>query len=151
MQATGGLAEDINSSATSIRFRLGRQILETQKDVFMRIGDEIISAKEIKREDENVWLLENCTRGYGGSVAKSHKAGAEMAGCVFINRSFNFEDDFGMPNSVAEEICGEYGDFLNEINVGHLHFGGTGLRFRPLEFPAETGCVDGCPPVIIVI
>ena len=123
--ATGELVEDIDPSATTVRFRLGKEYLPTKSDGYMRIGNELIFAKQIKRTD-NVWILEGCERGYGGSTAKSHKAGTEMAGCVYINGSFNFEDDFGMPNSIAEEICGEYGDFLNEVNVGHLHFDGTG-------------------------
>jgi len=124
--ATGQLVEAIDPSATTIRFRLKKETIETTKDGVMRLGNELILAKEIKRTAENIWILEGCKRGYGGSTAKSHKAGAEMAACILRNGSFNFKDDFGLSNSIAEEICGEYGDFLNEVNVGHLHFDGTG-------------------------
>ncbi len=123
--ASGELFEDIAPTTTTIRFRPVEKFLNTKDDGYMRIGNELVYAEKITQNDD-VWILENCERGFGASTAKSHKAGTEMAGCVFINGSFNFRDDFGMPNSIAEEICGEYGNFLNEVNVGHLHFDGTG-------------------------
>ena len=123
---TGTLAEDVDPSATTIRFRLGPDpMVRMETEGPMRLGNEIISAGRIARTDD-VWVLENCERGYGASSAKSHRAGTEMQGIVLSNKVIDFEDDFGMPNSIAEEICGEYGDFLNEVNVGHLHFDGSG-------------------------
>jgi len=123
---TGTLAEDVDPSATTIRFRPGPEpMVRMETEGPMRLGNEIISAGRITRTDD-VWVLENCERGYGASTAKSHRAGTEMQGIVLSNGVIDFEDDFGMPNSIAEEICGEYGDFLNELNVGHLHFDGSG-------------------------
>ncbi|MGD9418416.1 MAG: hypothetical protein Q7R22_005700 [Verrucomicrobiota bacterium JB025] len=124
--ASGESVEDVGPSDTTILFRLEKEFFDKEFEGFMRIGNEIVFAKQIDKGNDGIWTLRKCTRGYGGSTAKSHKAGAGMAGCVEINGSFNFEDDFGKSNSLAEEICGEYGDFLNEVNVGHLHFDGTG-------------------------
>ncbi|MCP5537940.1 MAG: hypothetical protein H7A51_17115 [Akkermansiaceae bacterium] len=124
--ASGKLVEAIDPDATTVRFRVEKEYLDKRDEVFMRVGNEIIRAKKTTYGKDGVWVLEKCSRGYGGSTAKAHQAGAEMAGCVEVNGSFNFEDDFGQPDSLAEEICGEYGDFLNEMNVGHLHFDGTG-------------------------
>lgn len=42
-----------------------------------------------------------------------------------------------MPDSLAEEICADYGDFLNEINVSHLHFDGTGRMLEPPWYVRE--------------
>ncbi len=123
--ADGTLAADIDAAADRMMFRIENKYLRGEFDGFVRVGSEIIHAERMTETGAGL-LLEGCTRGCGGSTAQSHTAGSEMAGCVEINGAFNFEDDFGRPGSLAEEVCGEYGDFLNEMNVGHLHFDGTG-------------------------
>jgi len=81
------------------------------------LGKRSFRRAGVTRTDD-VWVLENCERGYGASIAKSHRAGTEMQGIVLSNDVIDFEDDFGMPHSIAEEICGEYGDFLSEVKCG---------------------------------
>ncbi len=122
----GTLAENVGENDQTIRFRPGPDHITMRDDMIMRLGEELVEVKKITVADNGVWILEGCNRGYGATATKSHPAGTEMAGCVQSNKVLNFEDDFGRPNSLAEQVCGEYGDFLNEVNVGHLHFDGSG-------------------------
>ncbi|TWU38903.1 hypothetical protein Q31b_39810 [Novipirellula aureliae] len=125
---SGTLAEDIDPSATTIRFRRGPGHMWEISDKFtkcMRIGNEMIQVNKISGTDGELWTLTGCKRGHAGSTAKSHQAGTEMIGAVTSYDFFHFADDFGQPNSLAEEVLTAYGDFLNEMNVGHLHFDGT--------------------------
>lgn len=125
---SGTLAEDIDPSATTIRFQRGPGHMWEISEKFtkcMRIGNEMVLVEQITGTDGDVWTLTSCKRGHAGSTAKSHKAGTEMTGAVTSYDFFHFADDFGYPDSLAEEVCKVYGDFLNEVNVGHLHFDGT--------------------------
>ncbi|MFC1761199.1 hypothetical protein ACFL6U_03870 [Planctomycetota bacterium] len=129
---SGSLAEAVNDNATTLRFRPDPEaIIERRDGEFMRIGHEVIGVTNIENTDQDIWTLRGCKRGQEGTTAKSHAAGADMAGLVQSNNSFNFEEDFGMPNSLGEEICGQYGDFLNDVKTSHLHFDGTGRMHRP--------------------
>ncbi|MDF7809636.1 hypothetical protein P4E94_19515, partial [Pontiellaceae bacterium B12219] len=103
------------------------------EDGVMRVGEELIQVGTFYRTDDDVWVLEDCERGWKGSSAKSHTNGTEMVGVdLYITRSIHPGDDFGATNSLAEEVCGEYGDFLNDVNVGHLHFDGSGnINLKP--------------------
>ncbi|MDF7809637.1 hypothetical protein P4E94_19520, partial [Pontiellaceae bacterium B12219] len=97
------------------------------EDGVMRVGEELIQVDQFSRTDDDVWVLKGCTRGYQGSSPKSHVVGTEMAGVdLYLNKAVYPGDNFGTTNSLAEEICGEYGDFLNDVNAGHLHFDGSG-------------------------
>ena len=135
---SGSLAEAVNANATTIRFRPDpASLIEMRNEDFMRIGNEVIGANNIEDTDQDVWILQGCKRGQEGTTARSHSAGTDMAGLVQSNRSFNFEEDFGMPNSLAEEICGQYGDFLNDVKTSHLHFDGTGRMHQPPWYVRE--------------
>ena len=135
---SGSLAEAVNANATTIRFRPDRaSLIEMRNEDFMRIGHEVIGVGDIKNTDQDVWVLEGCKRGQEGTTVRSYSAGTDMAGLVQSNRSFNFEEDFGMPNSLAEEICGQYGDFLNDVKTSHLHFDGTGRMHQPPWYVRE--------------
>ena len=135
---SGTLEKDVNANATTIRFRPDpASMIEMENEDFMRIGNEVIGVGNITNIDNEVWILQGCKRGQEGTTAKSHSAGADMAGLVQSNHSFNFEEDFGMPNSLAEEICGRYGDFLNDVKTSHLHFDGTGRMNKPPWYVRE--------------
>ncbi|TWU38882.1 hypothetical protein Q31b_39600 [Novipirellula aureliae] len=135
---SGTLAEAIDTEATTIRFRPDpASIIEMRDEDFMRIGNEVVSVENMTNTDDDVWILQGCQRGQEGTTAKSHNVGTDMAGLVQSNHSFNFEEDFGMPNSLAEEICGQYGDFLNDVKTSHLHFDGTGRMNEPPWYVRE--------------
>ena len=135
---SGTLAEAVNANAATIRFRPDpASIIEMQDEDFVRIGNEVISVNNMTNTNNDVWILQGCKRGQEGTTAQSHSAGSDMAGLVQSNHSFNFEDDFGMPNSLAEEICGQYGDFLNDVKTSHLHFDGTGRMNKPSWYVRE--------------
>lgn len=69
----GTLAEAVDSSATSIRFRPGPGYIKMRSDVFfMRLGNEMVEAKKITVSNDHLWILERCQRGYGGTTAKPH-------------------------------------------------------------------------------
>ena len=135
---SGTLAEAVDATAATLRFRPDpASIIEMRNGDFMRIGNEVISVNNMTNTNNDVWILQGCKRGQEGTTAKSHSAGADMAGLVQSNNSFNFEEDFGTPNSLAEEICGQYGDFLNDVKTSHLHFDGTGRMNRPSWYVRE--------------
>ncbi|MFC1765840.1 hypothetical protein ACFL6U_27655, partial [Planctomycetota bacterium] len=82
---SGTLAEDIDPSATTISFRRGPGHMWEISDKFtkcMRLGNEMIQVGRISGTDGDMWTLTGCKRGYAGSTAKSHQAGAEMMGAV---------------------------------------------------------------------
>ncbi|MDF7808784.1 hypothetical protein P4E94_15150 [Pontiellaceae bacterium B12219] len=134
---SGTLAKSVDETASTIPFRLGPDpIVKMKEPEYIRLGHEVIKVGSVKREDE-VWMLEDCERGSKGTTAKAHRAGTELSALVESNRSFNFEEDFGLPDSLGEEICNDYGDFLNEVNVSHLHFDGTGRMHEPPWYVRE--------------
>ena len=123
----GTLENAIGTTETTIQVRISAifELDNYSTYEFMRVGNEMIQFDSISQNGD-VWTMTGCERGYGASVPHSHSAGTEMAGAVLINGNFNFEDDFGFLNSLAEEICYPYGDFLNAVGTGHIHFDGTG-------------------------
>ncbi|CAA6677686.1 Unannotated [Lentimonas sp. CC4] len=126
---SGKLIEDIDTSATTILFQPGPDYVWEQEKGFVRIGIEIVHTETITIDaSSGVWTLSGCERGYAGTSPHAHKAGDEIVGVLDSYSFFHHADDFGQPNSLAEEILNPYGDFLNEMNVGHLHFDGTGHK-----------------------
>uniref|UniRef100_UPI0035653E22 hypothetical protein n=1 Tax=Pontiella sp. TaxID=2837462 RepID=UPI0035653E22 len=82
--------------------------------------------------DDDVWILENCSRGYGATVPASHGAAVAMAGYHLANAMFVPALDLGETNSLSEEICAEYAAFLDDVNVGHIHHDGAAqLQLTP--------------------
>lgn len=126
---SGKLVEGIDTKAKTILFKPGPDYVWEQEKGFVRIGIEMIHAEEITIDSgSGIWTLSGCERGYAGTSPHAHKAGAEVVGVLDSYSFFHHADDFGQPNSLAEEILNPYGDFLNEMNVGHLHFDGTGHK-----------------------
>jgi hypothetical protein len=122
----GTLVEKIDAKDQTLRFKPGPGYVWEQEFGYLRIDNELIFAEAITIDDDGIWTLENCERGKFATVAKRHKAGSEVVGVSHSYGFVHFDDDFGQPNSLAEEVLGAYGDFLNEVNAGHLHFDGTG-------------------------
>ncbi len=123
----GTLVEAIDRDDTTIRFKPGPDYVWQKGSGYLRIGNELIWAEKISIDgDGGVWTFSECERGKYATTAKSHRAGAEVVGVSHSYGYVHFADDFGQPDSLAEEVLSAYGDFLNEVNVGHLHFDGTG-------------------------
>jgi hypothetical protein len=124
---SGTLVEEIDPGDTTILFKPGPEYVWEKDSEYFRMGNELLQAKKKSISDEDgVWTFSGCERGKFATTPKSHKAGAEIAGVSHSYGFVHFADDFGQPNSLAEEVLNAYGDFLNEVNVGHLHFDGTG-------------------------
>ncbi len=133
---SGSLEDAVDAFATILRFRPdagvtvplrssrshvgGRMVYD-----FFRLGEEIIKVGKFNFTDDAVWVLEHCQRGYGATVPAAHSAATDMAGLYEANQMFLPELDLGEPNSLSEEICSEYAAFLDDVNVGHLHFDGA--------------------------
>jgi hypothetical protein len=126
---SGTLAEAIDTNVTTILFKPGPDYVWERKSGYLRIGNELIKANKITIDAaRGVWTLSDCERGAFATTPKLHSAGAEIVGVTHSYGYVHFADDFGQPNSLAEEVLNAYGDFLNEVNVGHLHFDGTGNK-----------------------
>jgi hypothetical protein len=126
---SGTLVDAIDTNVKTIRFKPGPNHIWERDSGYFRIGNELIRADEISiPSDGGVWTFSKCERGQFGTTPKSHSAGVEIFGVVHSYGFVHFADDFGQPNSLAEEVLNPYGDFLDEINVGHLHFDGTGYK-----------------------
>ncbi|MGJ8639251.1 MAG: hypothetical protein ACSHYA_07630 [Opitutaceae bacterium] len=123
----GTLVDAIDPNETTLRFKLGSDHVWEKDFGYLRIGNELIWAEKISTDgDDGVWTLSGCERGKFATTAKSHRAGVEVVGVSHSYGYVHFADDFGQPGSLAEEVLGAYGDFLNEVDAGHLHFDGTG-------------------------
>ncbi|MDF7800139.1 hypothetical protein P4C99_11740 [Pontiellaceae bacterium B1224] len=96
---------------------------------YFRIGEEIVQAGRISRTEEDVWVLENCTRGYEGTDAFAHGADVEAAG-LYCSYGQNYipEYDLGQTNSLMEEMVLEYTRMANSLELGHMHFDGPEIH-----------------------
>jgi hypothetical protein len=123
---SGTLVDDIGLDDTTILFQPGSDYIWEQESGYVRIDNEMIQAGTITiDEDTGIWTLSDCERGHAGSSASSHSSGDEVVGVSASYGFFHFADDFGEEDSLAEEILDAYGEFLSEVEVGHLHFDGT--------------------------
>ncbi|MGJ8651245.1 MAG: hypothetical protein ACSHX4_12875 [Opitutaceae bacterium] len=134
---TGTLEASINSSASTIRFTpdAGQTVpLRGSKSHvggrfeydFFRIGEEIIEVGKFTRTDDDVWILEDCTRGYGATNPASHSAAVEMVSLFRSNDMFIPGDDvFAAGSSLSRELALEYATFVNDAGLDHLHFDGS--------------------------
>lgn len=96
---------------------------------YFRIGEEIVSCDDIKRTDKEVWHISNCERAEGITIETSHDAGTEVAGLyVAYNVGLLPAYDFADENSLSKELVKEYADFINEMELDHLHFDGPELH-----------------------
>ncbi|MFC1765696.1 LamG-like jellyroll fold domain-containing protein [Planctomycetota bacterium] len=132
--SSGTLEQDISRSSTTIKFRGSIDLsYDDESDVsnYFRLENELITFGSISSRNDAVWVLTGCTRGVEGTTAQAHSVGADMEGLVTVWSNFNYQEDFGLPNSLGEEICGEYGEFLNEVKASHIHFDGTGYNSPP--------------------
>jgi hypothetical protein len=123
---SGTLVKDLGAKDTILLFKPGENYVWERDAGYLRIGTELIRSDKITANGEGVWTFSDCERGQFATTAKSHRAGDEIVGVSHSYGFVHFADDFGQPNSLAEELLDPYGDFLNEVNVGHLHFDGTG-------------------------
>lgn len=137
----GTLEEAVGSSGSRLLFRpdagtvvplLGQGIAHVHKTSYynyFRIGEEIVKVGRISRTEENVWVLENCVRGYEGTDAFSHPADEQMAG-LYCSYGQNYIPayDLDQTNSLMNELALEYATFVNYLQLGHLHFDGPEIH-----------------------
>lgn len=125
----GSLLEAIDPKATTLLLTPGPGHVWERASGYLRIGNELIWANDISIDrEQGHWILKDCERGKFATTAKTHPAGAEISGVLHSYRFVHFADDFGQPDSLAEAVLSAYGDFLDEVNAGHLHFDGTGQK-----------------------
>ncbi len=157
----GSLLEAIDSKATTLLFKPGPDHVWERASGYLRIGNELIWANDISIDrEQGHWILTDCERGKFATTAKTHPAGAEISGVLHSYRFVHFADDFGQPDSLAEAVLTAYGDFLDEVNAGHLHFDGTGKKaecpwylrdytdsvYRRMSHPVTGSIVGGSIP-----
>lgn len=131
----GTLEQDISRSDSTIRFKgvvnpgyeAWRNNSKWQVDI-VRIENEIVGVESITSPEKGVWVLTGCQRGQFGTFAQSHSKSAKIEGLVAKWNKLNYQEDFGMPNSLGEEL---YGEMLNAVKASHIHFDGTGLNSPP--------------------
>ncbi|MDF7823587.1 hypothetical protein P4B35_06140 [Pontiellaceae bacterium B12227] len=138
---TGTLEESIDASTKTIRFRpdpgevvpvLGSNIAHTYPVLlynYVRIGDEIVKVGAFNRTDDDVWMLENCTRGFEGTDSAAHSATENMIG-LYCSYGQNYVPayDLAQTNSLMDELALEYATFVNDLQLGHLHFDGPEIH-----------------------
>ncbi|WP_372846905.1 hypothetical protein [Pontiella sp.] len=138
---TGTLEKAVDASATTLRFvpdagvsapLLGMNIAHTGKRLYwnyFRLGNEIVKVGAFRRTDDDVWILENCTRGLGGTDSAAHGAADEMVGlhCSY-NSNYIPAYDLDQTNSLMDELALEYAGFVNDLQLGHLHFDGPEIH-----------------------
>jgi hypothetical protein len=133
----GELAQPIDPSAREICFRpaagcefpfasgVGRNAPSVYENIFeprfLRIGEEIVRVGEFADLDRPLWILRDCQRGCGATVAAAHAAGAETVGLLAAYGQ-NFVPDNDSP--LLEEMAREYAEFANEVCVGQLEYDG---------------------------
>jgi hypothetical protein len=138
---SGVLENAVDSSETRLLFRpdagtkpplLGQGIAHVHLRSlynYFRIGDEIVKVDRISRTEEDVWVLEGCTRGFEGTDAFSHAAGSETVGLLCsYGQNYIPAYDLGQTNSLMEEMVLEYTRFANNLKLGHMHFDGPEIH-----------------------
>ncbi|MDF7823595.1 hypothetical protein P4B35_06180 [Pontiellaceae bacterium B12227] len=97
---------------------------------FVRIGEEIVRVGSFERTEEEVWVLEGCTRGLGATDALSHAVGEDWAGLLspWTSGVYGPNYDLDQPDSLMDGLAFRYASFLNDLNAasggGHLHIDG---------------------------
>ncbi|CAA6692437.1 Unannotated [Lentimonas sp. CC19] len=142
---SGTLEQDIDSSERRILFRpaedseiplLGQGIAHVGRQLdyeYLKIGEEIVKVGEFIQTEDDVWILENCIRGQDGTDSADHSASVEMIGlyCSY-GRNYIPAYDLDEPDSLMDELALEYATFVNELQLGHLHFDGPEIhRIHP--------------------
>ncbi|MDA7747290.1 hypothetical protein N8878_08185 [Psychromonas sp.] len=122
----GTLVDAIGTDDTTLQFKPGPDYIWEQETAFVRIDTEMIYTGSIEINAETgIWTLSELTRGYIGTAPHAHSAGDAVVGVSHSYSDFHFANDFEQPDSLAEEVLNPYGELLNEMKVGHLHFDGT--------------------------
>jgi hypothetical protein len=86
---------------------------------YLRIDDEIVRVGEFADTDKPVWILRNCSRAHGATIASAHAAGAETVGLLSAFGQ-NFVPD--TDSSLLAEMAREYAQFANEIHLDQLEY-----------------------------
>jgi hypothetical protein len=86
---------------------------------YVRIDEEIIRVGEFADTDKPVWILRNCSRAHGATVASAHAAGAETVGLLSAFGQ-NFVPDTDSP--LLAEMAREYAQFANEVHLDQLEY-----------------------------
>ncbi|VGO13854.1 hypothetical protein PDESU_02411 [Pontiella desulfatans] len=132
----GTLEVPISSSDTRIRLRVNEgvnlpvYIGSAMHFDYVRIGEEIVRVGSFERTEEEVWVLEGCTRGLGATDALSHAAGEDWAGLLspWTSGVYGPNYDLDQPDSLMDDLAFRHASFLNDLFVasggGHLHIDG---------------------------
>lgn len=137
----GTLELAVNATATTLLFRpAAGTVLPTERAElfqtgrrlypgYLRLDEEIVKIGSINQTQEGAWQLDGCTRGLGGTEAAMHDTGTEMAGlyCSY-DKNYIPEYDLGETNSLSDVLAKEYGDFVNDLQLDHLHFDGPEIH-----------------------
>ncbi|MEI6647703.1 MAG: hypothetical protein WCP12_16825 [bacterium] len=86
---------------------------------YLRIDEEIIRVGEFADTDKPVWILRNCSRAHGVTIASAHAAGAETVGLLSAFGQ-NFVPD--TDSQLLAEMAREYAQFANDVHLDQLEY-----------------------------
>lgn len=136
----GTLAKSIDSKETTILFKPARgvelpysttglgsvspnppAVSKNHHFYMFRIGDEIFKANQFLNTEDEVWILKDCERGVGSTVARSHKANEEMVGLVTMYKGSFLP---GLGTKLYDEMIRELTDFANDCHIDRITYDG---------------------------
>lgn len=129
----GSLAEAVDATATTVRFRpgcgeryprmikhawAGPNTMRTWMGLEMfLVEDELLIAGAIDHSNPELWVLKDCQRGAWGKDAKAHAAGATCQGMLRAYRQVFVPDP---DSTLFDETIRRWAAFCSRNNVDHL-------------------------------
>jgi hypothetical protein len=131
----GTLASPVGATDTTISFRPGpgveppaerrRPFFKESQWNWLRVGTEIVRFGGIERQVDGHWLLKDCRRAQGSTLASAHPQGEEAAG-LFASYGQNFIPD--NDSTLLREVAENYAGLLNRCLVEHVEFDGAEIH-----------------------
>ena len=88
---------------------------------YVRIGDEIIKVGRFQNTESDVWILRDCKRGLGSTLAAPHRAKDLARGLVVM---YNFSFLPGTDSKLFDTMTSELASLLNDCLISHIEYDG---------------------------
>ena len=93
---------------------------------FIHVNDEIIKFEQALNTEGKVWVLRNCTRGFGSTKPAAHTKGTSAKG-LLANYGSQFIPKTHSP--LFYEMINEQADFWNETQMTNMNYDGANPHY----------------------
>jgi hypothetical protein len=91
----------------------------------VRVNDELVRFSTVEERGDGTWMLKDCRRGQGSTLAVPQRHGAEMEGLLLAYGQNLVPDN---DSTLLGEIAENYASLLNRCLVEHVEFDGAEIH-----------------------